>query len=74
MAKTRNILKNLSIALAVGTRKCHTNAKHTIEPGEYHLAQEVVLGQRENICIECAGKVFDAAETQLATLRKELGI
>jgi hypothetical protein len=74
MAKTRNILKNLSIEQAVGKRRCYTNSKHTIESGEYHLAQEIVPGQRENICVECAGKVFDAAEKYLAALRSQLGV
>jgi len=74
MAKTRNILKNLTIEQAKGKRTCHTNSKHTIEAGEYHLAQEVAPMKRENICVECAGKVFDLAEQYLAELRKQLGV
>lgn len=73
MAKTRNILRHLSVEQAARERKCHANSQHTIEPGQYHLAQEIV-GQRQNICIACAGKVFDAAEKQLASLRRELGV
>ena len=74
MPKVRNVIKHLSIEKAAGKRKCHTNSAHTIAIGERHLAQVVQSGQRENICKECAGKVFDEAEAHLAALRKDLGV
>jgi len=59
MPKTRNVLKYLSIEQAKGKRMCHVNSKHTIEAGEFHLAQETAPMVRENICVVCAGKIFD---------------
>ena len=72
MPKTRNILKHLSIEQAVSKRTCHANKKHTIEAGEFHLAENFT-GNRENICSACAPKVFDVAEQHLAALRSKLG-
>jgi hypothetical protein len=71
--KTRNVLNHLYVETAVGRRKCHTNSKHSIEPGDTHLAQETATG-RHNICLACAGKVLDVAEQELADLRSELGV
>lgn len=73
MPKTRNVLNHLYVETAVGKRKCHTNSKHTIEPGEVHLAQDTATG-RQNICLICAGKVLDVAEQELADIRAELGV
>lgn len=69
MSKTRNVVKNLQIEVALKSRKCHTNSKHTIEAGEQHLAQYDDSGARQNICMRCAPKVLDVAARHIDSLR-----
>ena len=71
MPKTRNVLNHLYVDTSVAMRKCHTNSKHSIGPGEKHLAQETSSG-RHNICSQCAGMVLHVAEQELGVLRSEL--
>ncbi|HEM8494630.1 hypothetical protein [Burkholderia multivorans] len=62
-------MKHLKIEVAQKERKCHVNSKHTIHAGEQHLAEYDDSGARQNICMECAPKVLDAAEKHIAALR-----
>lgn len=72
MAKARNPLKNLKIETAVGARKCHTDSKHIIAPGDVHLAQYDDHGMvRENICAKCAPRVLAEIEAHLGALRAQ---
>jgi len=73
MTKARNPVKHLKIEVAVKERKCHANSKHTIQPGEQHLAEYDDAGSRQNICMECAAKVLNEADKHIAKLRKSLG-
>lgn len=72
MAKTRNVVKNLRFEVAERERKCHTNSRHTIQPGEKHLAEYDDAGSRQNICMKCAGKVLDVAQEHICQLKDEL--
>lgn len=70
MPKARNPLKNLKIESGNGSRKCHANSKHTIPPGEKHLAQYDDSGMvRENICKDCAPRVLAEIEGHLRALQ-----
>ena len=74
MARTRNIVKYLTVDTAVRERKCHTDKTHKIAAGQMHLRQEVSLNVYENICLICAGNVLDVAQANLADIRKKLGV
>ncbi len=71
MPKVRNIVGDVRIEVASGTRKCHANSKHEILADETHLA--VYKGvSRENFCQECAGPILDLAIRHLQTVQAEL--
>lgn len=71
MPKTRNVLRHLSVEIAVGKRTCHANKKHVIEPGETHLAVEEFQG-RENICLRCAPAVLKVAQDHFEMVANRL--
>ena len=74
MSKVRNVAKHLVLEVAKGSRQCHTNKRHTIQPGDLHLAQYIQPGIRENICRLCAGAVLRRAAKHLENLRERLEV
>lgn len=72
MPVTRNILNHLRFEVASGKRTCDVSSKHTIGPGEKHLAYEQVPGNRKNICLACAPSILAVAQSHLTAIIKEL--
>jgi hypothetical protein len=70
MPSTRNIVKDFRVETAVGERKCHASATHTICAGEKHFAYDDP--GRINICIKCAPAILNVAESHIAKVRQEL--
>lgn len=70
MPATRNIVKDFRIEIAQGTRKCHANSSHTIQPGEKHFAYGDP--NRINICLKCAEAILNVADAHIKEIKKEL--
>jgi hypothetical protein len=75
MPKVREILGNVKLEVADGSRKCHRNAGHSIRKGEACLAiydnASVVRG-RKNYCRLCAKPILDLAQASIQCLIKAL--
>jgi hypothetical protein len=71
MPKTRNVLRDFRFETSIGVRSCDVNKDHKINPGEKHLAYEVIEGMRKNICMQCAPLILERANAHLQSLRDE---
>ena len=74
MAKTRQLFNTAAIDTAKRRRICHHNRKkHSIAAGERCLVlKDPASGAGKNYCSECAERILDRAELDLAALRNEL--
>ena len=72
MPATRNILSHLRFEVAIGVRTCDVNSKHTILPGDRHVAYETAPAIRKNICMASAPSILDIAQKHLTSVLSEL--
>jgi hypothetical protein len=73
MAKTRRVLKALSVERASRKRKCHhSGGKHGIAGGDRCLVVNEPDGGKKNYCVECGNAILEVADDALATLRQSL--
>ena len=75
MAKTRQVLKAVSVEQASRKRKCHhSGGKHRIAGGDRCLVVKEPDGGRKNYCVDCGNAILEVAEDDLDTLRECLNV
>lgn len=73
MAKTRQVLKAVSVEVASRMRKCHhSRGKHGVAGGDQCLVVKEPDGGKKNYCVSCGNEILDVAETDLEDLRRQL--
>jgi len=73
MAKTRQILKAISVEEASRKRKCHhSRGQHGIAGGDRCLVVKEPDGGKKNYCVDCGNAILDVADDDLDTLRHDL--
>ncbi len=76
MPKVRQVLGHVSIETASRERICHRDRRsHKVAKGTPCLVvSEGLTGGKKNYCLDCARAILEQAESDLRTLKEDLGI